>query len=165
MIKRVIEDLDNVMRRDPAAKNRLHIFFLYPSLHSIWYYRVAHFLWVRGFKFLSLMLANRGRRISGIEIHPGAKIGRRFFIDHGSGVVIGETTEIGDDVLIYHSVTLGSIGFREGKRHPNIGNNVVIGAGSKILGVVDIEDGKRVKFNSVITEKNKTIDKESFYSI
>ena len=146
------EDLSVAIERDPAARNKIEVFLTYPGVHAVWNHRIAHWLWLRGFKLLARMLANRARRRTGIEIHPGAEIGRRFFIDHGSGVVIGETTIIGEDVTLYHNVTLGARRFMHGKRHPTVGNNVVIGAGAKILGPILIKDGSRIPFNSVILD-------------
>ena len=123
-----------------------------------------HWLWNHHIKLLARIFSNRARRRTGIEIHPGAQIGRRFFIDHGSGVVIGETTQIGDDVMLYHNVTLGARRFSHGKRHPTIGNRVIIGAGAKILGPVNIADDARVSYNSVVIEDlKKTNDSDIFY--
>ena len=148
--KVISEDISVALERDPAARNRLEVFLTYPGVHAVWNHRVAHFLWVNNYKLLARVLANRARRRTGIEIHPGALIGSRFFIDHGSGVVIGESTIIGDDVTLYHNVTLGARRFMRGKRHPTIGNNVIIGAGAKILGDINIAEGSRIPFNSVI---------------
>ena len=136
----------------------------YPGVHAVWNYRISHWLWQRNIKLLARMFSNRARRRTGIEIHPGAKIGRRFFIDHGIGVVIGETTEIGDDVMLYHNVTLGARRFATGKRHPTIGNRVIIGAGAKILGPVKIADDVRITYNSVVIEDvTKNSDSDLFY--
>lgn len=136
----------------------------YPGVHAVWNYRISHWLWQRNIKLLARMFSNRARRRTGIEIHPGAKIGRRFFIDHGIGVVIGETTEIGDDVMLYHNVTLGARRFATGKRHPTIGNRVIIGAGAKILGPVKIADDVRISYNSVVIEDvTKNNDSDLFY--
>ncbi|MFM8365969.1 MAG: serine O-acetyltransferase EpsC, partial [Candidatus Nanopelagicaceae bacterium] len=140
MFKTIKEDLETALKRDPAARNKLEVFLTYPGVHAIWNYRISHWLWQRNVKLLARMFSNRARRRTGIEIHPGATIGRRFFIDHGIGVVIGETTQIGDDVMLYHNVTLGARRFATGKRHPTIGNRVIIGAGAKILGPVNIAD-------------------------
>lgn len=151
MFKRIIEDLDTALQRDPAARNRLEVALTYPGVHAIWGHRIAHLLWRRGLKLLARIYANWVRAATGIEIHPGTRIGRRFFIDHGMGVVIGETTVIGDDVMIYHDVTLGARTFENGKRHPTIGNNVVIGAGARVLGNVTVGTGARISANSVVT--------------
>ena len=154
------EDLKTALEKDPAARNRLEIFLTYPGVHAVWNYRIAHWLWRHRIKLIARMFSNRARRRTGIEIHPAAKIGRRFFIDHGIGVVIGETAEIGDDVMLYHNVTLGARRFATGKRHPTIGNRVTIGAGAKILGPVKIADDARISYNSVILEdvsKNSSV--------
>ena len=136
----------------------------YPGVHAVWNYRISHWLWQRNIKLLARMFSNRARRRTGIEIHPGAKIGRRFFIDHGIGVVIGETTEIGDDVMLYHNVTLGARRFATGKRHPTIGNRVIIGAGAKILGPVKIADDVRISYNSVVIEDvTKNSDSDLYF--
>ena len=153
-----------MLRRDPAARNKLEVFLTYPGVHAVWNYRISHWLWQRNIKLLARMFSNRARRRTGIEIHPGATIGRRFFIDHGIGVVIGETANIGDDVMLYHNVTLGARRFATGKRHPTIGNRVIIGAGAKILGPVNIADDARVSYNSVVIEDvKKTNDSDIFY--
>ena len=164
ILSSIKEDLDTALRRDPAARNKLEVFLTYPGVHAVWNYRISHWLWQRNIKLLARMFSNRARRRTGIEIHPGARIGRRFFIDHGIGVVIGETTEIGDDVMLYHNVTLGARRFATGKRHPSIGNRVIIGAGAKILGPVNIADDARVSYNSVVIEDvKKTNDSDIFY--
>ncbi len=158
------EDLETALKQDPAARNKVEVFLTYPGVHAVWNYRISHWLWQRNIKLLARMFSNRARRRSGIEIHPGAKIGRRFFIDHGIGVVIGETTEIGDDVMLYHNVTLGARRFATGKRHPTIGNRVIIGAGAKILGPVKIADDVRISYNSVVIEDvTKNNDSDLFY--
>jgi serine O-acetyltransferase len=158
------EDLETALKRDPAARNKLEVFLTYPGVHAVWNYRISHWLWKHNIKLLARIFSNRARRRTGIEIHPGAHIGRRFFIDHGIGVVIGETTEIGDDVMLYHNVTLGARRFATGKRHPTIGNRVIIGAGAKILGPVNIADDARVSYNSVVIEDvKKTNDSDIFY--
>lgn len=151
LVKLIFEDLDNVMKRDPAARNRLEIFLAYPGLHAIWGHRISHRLWSNGYKLFARIFSNLMRTCTGIEIHPGANIGRRFFIDHGMGVVIGATSVIGDDVLIYHDVTIGGTGAKRGKRHPTIGNDVIIGAGARVLGDISIGDGSRISSNSIIT--------------
>jgi serine O-acetyltransferase len=164
VFKTIREDLETALKRDPAARNKLEVFLTYPGVHAVWNYRISHWLWQRNVKLLARMFSNRARRRTGIEIHPGATIGRRFFIDHGIGVVIGETAEIGDDVMLYHNVTLGARRFATGKRHPTIGNRVIIGAGAKILGPVNIADDARVSYNSVVIEDvKKTNDSDIFY--
>jgi len=150
MFKRIREDIKVVFERDPAARNIIEVLFCYPGLHAIWFHRIAHWLWTHNFRLLARIISHISRWLTGIEIHPGAKIGRRFFIDHGMGVVIGETTEIGNDVTIYHQVTLGGTSTKKGKRHPTIGNNVVIGAGAKILGPVKIGNNCKIGANSVV---------------
>ena len=164
MFKNIKEDLETALKRDPAARNKLEVFLSYPGVHAVWNYRISHWLWKHNIKLIARIFSNRARRRTGIEIHPGATIGRRFFIDHGNGVVIGETTEIGDDVMLYHNVTLGARRFATGKRHPTIGNRVIIGAGAKILGPVNIADDARVSYNSVVIEDiKKTNDSDIFY--
>ena len=137
-------------RRDPAARSKLEVFLLYPGVHATLYHRVAHWLYCRDMKFLARAVSQWSRFWTGIEIHPGAKIGKRLVIDHGMGIVIGETAEIGDDCLIYHGVTLGGTGKDHGKRHPTIGNNVLIGCGAKILGPFKVGDNSRIAANSVV---------------
>src|SRR5580692_7756485 len=144
------EDIAAVLERDPAARSRLEIVLLYSGLHALWWYRIHHWLWKHGWLFLARALSQFARWLTGIEIHPGARIGRRFFIDHGMGVVIGETAEIGDDVLLYQGVTLGGTGKDTGKRHPTIGDGVVIGTGAKILGNIRIGDHAKVGAGSVV---------------
>ncbi|AGT74664.1 serine O-acetyltransferase [Helicobacter pylori SouthAfrica20] len=138
------------MQEDPAARNKWEVFLLYPGIHALLCHRLAHALHKRGFYFIARALSQLVRLITGIEIHPGAKIGRGLFIDHGMGVVIGETTEIGDDVTIYHGVTLGGTGKLKGKRHPTLGNRVVVGAGAKVLGAICIGDGAKIGANAVV---------------
>ncbi len=150
ILSRIKEDLDNALTQDPAARNRLEVALAYPGVHAVWGHRISHFLWNANLKLLARIHSNAVRFTTGVEIHPGATIGRRFFIDHGMGVVIGETTIIGDDVLLYHDVTLGSRGFTHSKRHPTIGNNVVLGAGARIIGNVTIANGARISANSVV---------------
>ncbi len=152
MFERMRKDVQAVFKRDPAARNLCEVIFCYPGLHAIWLYRLAHFLWVREFISLARFISHISRFLTGIEIHPGAKIGGRFFIDHGMGVVIGETSEIGDDVLIYQGVVLGGTTRERKKRHPTIGNYVVIGAGATILGPVKIGDGARIGSGSVVVK-------------
>ena len=144
------EDIDAVLDRDPAAKSRFEVVLLYSGLHALWGYRVHHWLWIHGRTFLARALSQAARSITGIEIHPGAQIGKRFFVDHGMGVVIGETTVIGDDVTLYQGVTLGGTGKETGKRHPTIRDNVVIGAGARILGNITIGENCRVGAGSVV---------------
>lgn len=164
MFKTIKEDLETALKRDPAARNKLEVFLTYPGVHAVWNYRISHWLWKHNIKLLARIFSNRARRRTGIEIHPGAEIGRRFFIDHGIGVVIGETAQIGDDVMLYHNVTLGARRFATGKRHPTIGNRVIIGAGAKVLGPVKIADDARVSYNSVVIEDvKKTNDSDIYY--
>ena len=150
MLERIKEDLDTAIARDPAARNRIEVALTYPGVHAIWGYRLAHFLWRRKFKLLARIYSNWIRTLTGVEIHPAAKIGKRCFIDHGMGVVIGETAILGDDVMMYHGVTLGSRGFAYSKRHPTIGDGVVIGAGAKVLGDISVGSGARISANSVV---------------
>ncbi len=145
-------DLNAVLERDPAARNRLEIALCYPGLHALWSHRLAHALWKHNFKLLARLVSQVTRTLTGIEIHPGATIGQRFFIDPGMGVVIGETAEVGDDVTLYHGVTLGGTSLEKGKRHPTIGNNVTIGAGAKVLGNILIGDCSRVGANAVVVK-------------
>jgi len=144
------EDIQTVFAKDPAARSLLEVIFCYPGLHALWFHRLAHFLWRHRLKFLARFLSHVSRFLTGIEIHPGAKIGRRFFIDHGAGVVIGETAEVGDDVLMYQGVVLGGTTLEKKKRHPTIGNNVVIGTGAVALGAITIGDGARIGSGSVV---------------
>ena len=150
MANRLTELLAAYQARDPAARSKLEIFLLYPGVHAIIRHRIAHFFYEHKLFFLARLESQWNRKRTGIEIHPGAKIGRRFVIDHGMGIVIGETAEIGDDCLIYHGVTLGGTGKDVGKRHPTIGNNVLIGTGAKVLGPLKIGDNSRVAANSVV---------------
>jgi serine O-acetyltransferase len=150
VLKRLKEDIRVVFERDPAAKNVLEVLLCYPGLHAIWFYRVAHRLYRRRLFTAARLLSHLARLLTGIEIHPGAKIGRGFFIDHGAGVVIGETTEIMDNVSLYQGVTLGGTGKDKGKRHPTIGNNVVISAGAKVLGSFTVGDNSKIGAGSVV---------------
>jgi serine O-acetyltransferase len=150
MFRAIREQIDTVFHGDPAAKSALEIFFCYPGFHSILLHRAAHRMHLAGFTLLARIVSQFNRTVTGIEIHPGATVGRRCFIDHGMGVVIGETTEIGDDVLLYQGVTLGGTGKERGKRHPTIGNNVVIGTGAKILGNITIGDHTKIGAGSVV---------------
>ncbi len=150
MLKRLREDINCALERDPAARRSIDVVFAYPGLHALWLHRMNHALWMRGMKSLARVLSHLARALTGIEIHPGAVIGHRFFVDHGMGVVIGETAEIGDDCTLYHGVTLGGTSWESGKRHPTLRNNVVVGAGAKILGPVVIGPGARVGSNAVV---------------
>ena len=147
---RLGETLRAYQARDPAARSRLEIFLLYQGVHAIIYHRLAHFFYTHHLKFLARLVSQWSRHFTGIEIHPGAKIGRRLVMDHGMGIVIGETAEIGDDCLIYHGVTLGGTGKDHGKRHPTIGNNVLISAGAKVLGPFKVGDNARIAANAVV---------------
>jgi len=144
------EDINAVLESDPAATSALEVVLLYSGLHALWWWRIYHWLWLHGMRFLARFLSQVARWITGIEIHPGAQIGRRFFIDHGMGVVIGETAEVGDDVTLYQGVTLGGTGKETGKRHPTVCSNVVIGAGAKILGSITIGANCRIGAGSVV---------------
>jgi len=152
MFRAIKEDIESVFARDPAARNILEVITVYPGFHARLFHRLAHTLWKIKLKWLARLLAYVGRSLTGIEIHPGATIGRRFFIDHGMGVVIGETAEIGDDVTLYHGVTLGGTSWKEGKRHPTLGNGVVVGAGAKILGPIYIGAGAKIGSNAVVVK-------------
>lgn len=147
---RLGETLRAYQARDPAARSRLEIFLLYPGVHAIIFHRVSHWLYRHKLFFLARLNSQLARHLTGIEIHPGARIGRRFVIDHGMGIVIGETTEIGDDCLLYHGVTLGGTGKDQGKRHPTLGNNVMVSAGAKVLGPFKVGDGARIAANAVV---------------
>ena len=147
---RLGETLRAYQARDPAARSRLEIFLLYQGVHAIIYHRIAHFFYTHHLRFLARLVSQWSRHFTGIEIHPGAKIGRRLVMDHGMGIVIGETAEIGDDCLIYHGVTLGGTGKDHGKRHPTIGNNVLISTGAKVLGPFTVGDNARIAANAVV---------------
>lgn len=147
-----LEDIQCVFERDPAARNTFEVLTTYPGVHAIIFHRLSHALWNFGLKWLARMLSNLARLLTGIEIHPGAQIGRRFFIDHGMGVVIGETAIIGDDCTLYHGVTLGGTSWQKGKRHPTLMNNVVVGAGAKVLGPIEIGEGGRIGSNAVVVK-------------
>ncbi len=153
MFKRIKEDIAAVMERDPAATSALQVFFLYPGVKAIRMHRRAHFFYNHKMFFIARWISQRAVRKTGIEIHPGATIGRRLVIDHGNGVVIGETAEIGDDVLIYQGVTLGGTGKDIGKRHPTIGNNVMISSGAKVLGPFKVGDNSRIAAGAVVLEE------------
>jgi serine O-acetyltransferase len=148
----VKEDLDCVFQRDPAARSTLEVLSTYPGVHAILLHRLSHRLWRGGWRFPARFLSFIGRTLTNVDIHPGATIGHRFFIDHGAGVVIGETAEIGDDVTLYHGVTLGGTSWNKGKRHPTLANGVVVGAGAKILGPINIGERVRVGANSVVVK-------------
>jgi serine O-acetyltransferase len=150
IFKLLKEDVNTVFARDPAARSRLEVIFCYPGLHALWLHRIAHFLWRYRFRLLARLLSHLNRFFTGVEIHPGAKIGRRFFLDHGMGVVIGETVEIGDDVLMYQGVVLGGTSLEKKKRHPTIESNVVIGAAAILLGPITIGGGAKIGANSVV---------------
>ncbi|MFA5271214.1 MAG: serine O-acetyltransferase [Candidatus Omnitrophota bacterium] len=150
IIKRFKEDIETVFREDPAARSWMEVILCYSGLHAIWFYRFNHFFWNKGFKIEARIISQAVRFLTGIEIHPGAQIGRRFFIDHGMGVVIGETSEIGDDVLIYQGVVLGGVSLEKHKRHPTIGNEVVIGSGAILLGPIKVGNEARVGAGSVV---------------
>jgi len=150
IFKLLKEDIETVFKKDPAAKSVLEVIVCYPGLHALWLHRIAHWFYNKKIYFIARLISHISRFLTGIEIHPGAKIGRRFFIDHGMGVVIGETTEIGDDVLIYQGVVLGGVSLSKGKRHPTVGNNVVIGAGAIVLGNIKIGNSARIGAGSVV---------------
>jgi len=150
MFERIKEDIQCVFERDPAARTAFEVLTTYPGLHAVLLHRLSQRLWKMKLKWLARVLSHIARLFTGIEIHPGATIGRRFFIDHGMGVVIGETTEIGDDCTLYHGVTLGGTTWDKGKRHPTLGRDVVIGAGAKVLGPIMINDGVRIGSNAVV---------------
>lgn len=152
MFERIREDVASVFHRDPAARTTYEVMTTYPGLHALVLHRLAHWMWLAGLLWLARVVSAFSRWLTGIEIHPGAKIGRRCFIDHGMGVVVGETAEIGDDCTLYHGVTLGGISWDVGKRHPTLGDGVVIGAGAKVLGPILIGSGARVGSNAVVTK-------------
>ncbi len=160
MLRDLWEDVKNIKEKDPAAKNIFYVLFLYQGFYAILFHRIAHFFYKSKFKFFARFISQIARFITGIEIHPGAKIGKRLFIDHGMGIVIGETATIGDDCIIYHGVTLGGTGKDKYKRHPDIGNNVMIGCGAKILGPIKIGDNVKIGSNAVVVKdvkKNTTV--------
>ena len=153
MFSQIRDDINSVFDRDPAARSSLEVLFCYPGLHAVWLHRIAHWFWRRELFFLGRFLSQFSRFVTGIEIHPGARIGKRFFIDHGMGVVIGETAEIGDDVTIYHGVTLGGVTWDKVKRHPTMEDRVVIGSGAKILGPFTAGRGAKIGSNSVVVKE------------
>jgi serine O-acetyltransferase len=168
LLHRITEDIKAALKQDPAARNWLEVLLTYPGLHAVWGYRIAHFLWNLKLKLIARIYSNWIRAVTGIEIHPAAKIGRRFFIDHGMGVVIGATAVVGDDVMIYHDVTLGARTNDAGKRHPTIGNNVVIGSGARVLGDIQIGEGVRINANLVVTKSvpaRTMVDSSEFFAI
>ena len=168
MFRHIKEDIQAVLRQDPAARNALEVILTYPGLHAVWGYRIAHFLWQVKLKLAARIYSNWIRAVTGIEIHPAAKIGRRFFIDHGMGVVIGATAIVGDDVMIYHDVTLGARTGGSGKRHPTIGNNVVIGAGARVIGDISVGNGVKIAANMVVTKSvpaSTNVDSSEFFAI
>ena len=168
MLHRITEDIKAALRQDPAARNWVEVLLTYPGLHAVWGYRIAHFLWNLKLKLIARIYSNWIRAATGVEIHPAAKIGRRFFIDHGMGVVIGATAVVGDDVMIYHDVTLGARTNNAGKRHPTIGNNVVIGSGARVLGDINIGEGVRINANLVVTKSvpaRTMVDSSEFFAI
>ena len=150
MFKALREDIQTVFSKDPAARSVAEVILCYPGLHALWFHRLAHFLWQHKLKLLARILSHINRFLTGIEIHPGAKIGRRFFIDHGAGIVIGETSDIGDDVLLYQGIVLGGTTLEKKKRHPTLGNNVEMGSGAIALGPITIGDGARIGSGSVV---------------
>ncbi|ADJ15824.1 serine O-acetyltransferase [Halalkalicoccus jeotgali] len=152
MFKRVREDVRTAKAKDPAAKSTFEVLLAYPGLHAIWMYRIAHALWTAGFRLPGRLLSHYARFLTGVEIHPGAQIGRRFFIDHGMGIVIGETAEIGDDVMLYHGVTLGGDSLADEKRHPTLEDGVTVGAGSTLLGPIVLGEGASVGAGSVVLD-------------
>ncbi len=152
MLSRIREDIASIFERDPAARNAWEVLTCYPGVHAIVIHRFAHWLWCHRFRWLGRFVSHLGRFLTGIEIHPGATLGRRLFIDHGMGVVIGETAEVGDDCTLYHGVTLGGTTWKRGKRHPSLGNGVVIGAGAKLLGPIAVGDRARIGSNAVVVK-------------
>ena len=153
MFKRLRSDINCVFERDPAARNTFEVLTTYPGLHAIIWYRAAHWFWGKNLKWLARLISTLSRWLTGIEIHPACKIGERFFIDHGMGVVVGETAEIGDDCTLYHGVTLGGTTWQKGKRHPTLGDRVVVGAGAKVLGPILVGNGARIGSNAVVIKE------------
>lgn len=153
MLRTLREDVKAIFERDPAVKNVVEAILCYPGLHALWFHRVGHFFYRRRLFTIARLISHVGRFLTGIEIHPGARIGRGFFIDHGLGVVIGETAEIGDNVTLYQGVTLGGTGKEKGKRHPTIGNNVVVGVGAKVLGSMKIGDNSKIGAGAVVVKE------------
>ncbi|MBI4184682.1 MAG: serine O-acetyltransferase [Proteobacteria bacterium] len=152
MFKRLNKDIEVFLERDPAARSRLEVFFCYPGFHAVVWHRLAHALWLRGFCFLGRFASHLGRMLTGIEIHPGAKIGEGLVIDHGAGVVIGETAEVGRNVTLYQGVTLGGTSLHKGKRHPTLEDDVIVGAGAQVLGPITVGAGARIGANAVVID-------------
>ena len=152
IFKTIVNEIDSVFARDPAARSRLEVFLCYPGVHAMLLYRFSNWLWRNNLKFPARFISYIARFLTGIEIHPGATIGKRFFIDHGMGVVIGETATIGDDVTLYHDVTLGGTSLAKGIRHPQLGNNVIVGAGAQLLGPIKVGDNARIGSNAVVVK-------------
>ncbi|EJN59302.1 serine O-acetyltransferase [Halogranum rubrum] len=152
LVARLTEDVRTAQAKDPAARGALEVVLTYPGLHAIWLYRLAHSLWQSGWHLPARLLSHLARLFTGVEIHPGATIGRRFFIDHGMGVVVGETADIGDDVLMYHGVTLGGNSMRREKRHPTIEDDVVLGANATLIGAITVGEGARVGAGAVVSD-------------
>lgn len=152
MFARIREDLQMVFERDPAARTWWEVITCYPGLHAVWFHRVAHWFWLHKLYWVGRWISHLGRFFTGVEIHPGARLGRRFFIDHGMGIVIGETAEVGDDVLMYKGAVLGGVSLNKGKRHPTVGNRVVIGSNATVLGPVQIGDGARIGSGAVVID-------------
>jgi len=152
MLKKIKAEINYIFERDPAAQSIVEVFTCYPGVHAILIHRLSYYLWTHNFKWLGRFISHLSRWLTGIEIHPAAKIGQRFFIDHGMGVVIGETAVIGDDCTLYHGVTLGGTSWKKGKRHPTLGNGVVVGAGAKVLGPIDVGGNARIGSNAVVVK-------------
>ena len=148
--KRLLDDVDAIIARDPAARSRAEVILSYPGFHAVVYFRISHWLWKHDFFLLARIISNFGKFLTGVDIHPGATIGRRLFIDHATGCVIGETAEIGDDVTLYHDVTLGGTSLNKGKRHPTLENGVIVGAGAQVLGPITVGEGARIGANAVV---------------
>ncbi len=152
VFQKIKEDVEVALEKDPASRNSLEVLICYPGVHALIFYRISHWFWKVGFRFLARAISYFARWLTGIEIHPAAKIGKRLFIDHGMGVVIGETSEVGDNVFMYHGVTLGGLSMKQGKRHPTIHNNVMLGAGAQVLGPIEIGSHTKIGSGSVVVE-------------
>ena len=150
LFERTAEDIRVIMEKDPAARSRAEVVLCYPGFHAVQFHRAAHWIWNRGFRLGARMISHIGRMVTGIEIHPGARLGRRVFIDHGMGCVIGETAVVGNDVTLYHGVTLGGVTLKKEKRHPTVGDRVVVGSGAQVLGPISVGDGARIGANAVV---------------
>lgn len=150
LIRALIEDIDSAVKKDPAAHSKMEVLLCYPGIHALIFYRFSHFLWTHRLRTLGRFVSSIGRFFTGVDIHPGARIGKRLFIDHATGLVVGETAELGDDVTLYHGVTLGGTSGEKGKRHPTLGNRVIVGAGAKVLGPITIGDDARIGSNAVV---------------